>query len=97
MQSAAIAGQFAIRSDHSMARDDDRNRIGTVGETDRPAGIRISHAASQLPVRNSVSVRNPAKLSPDLLLKHCAFGRELDGEDLELSSKIQTELARCFR
>src|SRR5437763_10645592 len=96
MQSTAIAGEFAIRSDYSMAWDDDRNRIGTVGETHRPAGIRISHAASQLPVRNSISVRNPAKLGPDLLLKHCAWGGELDGEVLELSSKIQTQLTRCI-
>src|SRR6185312_5945658 len=81
-QSATVPGEFAIRSDHAVTRDDDRNRIRSVRQPYRAARVRIADSPRQFPVRNRLAIRNFEQFVPDLLLEGGAFGCEMNVEGL---------------
>src|SRR5437879_5745805 len=68
----AVASQLAIRANDAMARDHDGNRIGSIGQANRTACLRITDPSREFPVRDRLAVRNFLKFAPDPLLKRRA-------------------------
>jgi hypothetical protein len=57
VDAAGEARQRAVRSDHTVARHDDRDRVPPVRRTDRPSLAPVAHAGSLLAVADGGPVR----------------------------------------
>jgi hypothetical protein len=75
-QSATVAGQFPVRTDYPVARNDNWYGIRAVGQPDRAAGFGITDAVRKLAIRDGLAIGNFQQLSPYKLLKGSAFWRE---------------------
>ena len=71
LDTAAVAGERAVGADDSMAGDDDANRIGAVGEANRPYRGGTAEACGEMSIGNSGTARNLAQGDPDLALERC--------------------------
>jgi len=68
-QTSGEAGEPEVGADHTMARDDDRDRIGTHGLTDGACLIGLADVLGELAVRGDVTVRHLTESIVDLLLE----------------------------
>src|SRR5487761_195854 len=68
-KAAAIAGQRTVGTDHTVARNHDRNGIGAISETHGPNGFRPPEPHREFAVTDRPSGRNSAQRRPDLALK----------------------------
>jgi len=92
VESAAVAGQLSIRSDHSMARHHDPDRVGTVGETNGPAGGGVAYTSGQFAVRGGSTGWDLAQRRPHSELERRAVGfnrYSVDGGDLAFKIRSQ--------
>ncbi len=89
---AAKAGERAVGPDHAVARNDDRQRIRTVGKPDRPRTSDDSHVPRELPVRPGLAVGDGAQPFPDRELKRRARRGELQLEAPSLPGEILGKL-----
>src|ERR1039458_2837724 len=64
LQPAAVAGESSARSDHTVARDDYRDRIPRIGHPHGTGRRRIADATSYLAVAGRVSVGDALQLMP---------------------------------
>jgi hypothetical protein len=92
-QAPAVAGELAVGPDHAVARNDDRNRIGSIRQADRAARVWTADSPRQFTVRDRLAMEDLQQFVPDLPLKGRAFGGEVNVEGLEFSSKIRAKLA----
>src|ERR1700727_2430093 len=67
LEASGVTGQVATRADHAMARDDDRDRIASVGQADCPRGRRPLELARELSVRGGGAVGDLEQAPPDAL------------------------------
>src|SRR3546814_17020174 len=67
-QSAAEAGQRAVGADHTMAGNDDRDRVASVRRAHRAHRLRLADAARDVAVAPGLPVGNLRQRRPDLAL-----------------------------
>src|SRR5579862_3143928 len=79
-----------------MARNDDGNRIRSVGQAHGSRGVWISEPARQLAIGSGLAVRNCLKHLPDAKLKIGADQRQWQVEISQLAGKISAQLADGF-
>jgi hypothetical protein len=65
LEAAAVAAERATAVDHSVAGDDDRQRVVTGGVPDRADAVGTSQAARELAVAERLSVWDPGDAVPD--------------------------------
>src|SRR5689334_7295824 len=92
-QPAAEAGERSVAADDAMAGDDDRDRVLTVGRSDRPHGVGAANLRRDRRIAPRFTVRNLRQRAPDVLLKRRAPRRQRYIESLQLSGKVQIELS----
>ena len=90
---AAVAGEFAARSDHAVAGDHDWQRVAAVGETNRTRRRPLAEAYCDLSVGRRLAVRNVEQRAPDALLERRAFGRQRQIELTPPAVEVLPELA----
>src|SRR5688572_13154225 len=64
---AAESGQRSVRSDHPVARHDDRDRVGAVRHPHGPHRLRIVDPLRELQVADRLSIWNARQLLPDFV------------------------------
>ncbi|MCY1457863.1 hypothetical protein D9M71_751910 [compost metagenome] len=79
-----------------MAGDDDRDRVGAVGGTDRTHGARAADLPGQVAVAAGGAVGNTLQGLPDFPLKRRTQRRQPDVEYLAFASEVFVQLARHF-
>ena len=95
-QPAAVAGERSVAADDAVTRNDDRDRIGSVGETDGAHRFGIADAPRELSVAGGLAVRDIAQRAPHLLLKRRALRRERNIKRAELAGEVRRSVAtRC--
>lgn len=92
MQSAAKAGELSVRSDHAVARDDNRNRVLTIRHPNSSDRFGVADSLGKLAVRRGRPVRNVTQFFPDELLKTCPFKPNRDVKLMSLPLKVLLEL-----
>ena len=78
LDAAAIAGERTIGADHPVARDDETDRVGAVGQPHRPHCRRLADALCQRAIAQRRAGRDGAQGGPDRALKRRAAGRALN-------------------
>src|SRR4029079_3889488 len=70
VDAAGIAGELAVAADDAVARYDDGQPVGCVGDTDcaRDDGF-VAEATGDVAIRRGFAVRDAAQLGPDFLLE----------------------------
>ena len=96
LHSGGVTGERSIMSNNTVARDNDGERIASVGSADRSKAARHANSASELLVCNGCSVRNPQELLPYPQLKGCAYLINRGGKFCELAVKITVQLVDGF-
>src|SRR5947208_7572123 len=76
---AAIAGERAVRADHSMTRHDHANRICPIGHTNRSNGLRTSELRRQRTVSQGRAGRYCGESGPYAALERSSGGAPFDG------------------
>src|SRR6187551_186855 len=64
VETPSVAAQRTVRADHPMARHENRDRVGSVGGTDRSDCVRLTDRSCDVGVAAGLPDRNPAKLAP---------------------------------
>ena len=90
------ARKFAGKSNHAVARHNDRDGISSVRRTNRPGGSWIAQLIRQLSVAPCFSKWNSQKRLPHLVLKTCASQVERKRERLPFALEILIQLTFCF-
>src|SRR6266576_1008169 len=62
---ARVAGELPVRTDHSVARQDDRQRVAVHHHPDSASGPWPRRPRRQLTVRDDLAVRHPGELAQD--------------------------------
>lgn len=93
LQSAAVAGERAICSDHAMAGDDDADGVGAVRETNGSDGVGPVDLAGQLSIRDRGALGDLPQFLPDAALE---FRAARLGWDLVDRIDIAREVAIHF-
>ena len=96
LHSGGVTGERSIMRNNTVARDNDGERIASVGSADRSKAARHANSASELLVCNGCSVRNPQQLLPYPQLKGCAYLINRGGKFCELAVKIAVQLVDSF-
>ncbi len=94
VEPTAEPGERAVCADHSVARQDDRERVLTVGGSDRPGGLRREpEPPGLLAVAHGLAVRDrgESEPAPPLELGSCQLQRKVEGHELPL--EVGLELA----
>ena len=92
VQSPAEAGERAVRTDHAMAREHDRNRVGAVGRSDGTSPVRVEPEASRLLAvadRLSVWDRREREPAPTLELGPVQPEREVELHEFALEVGLE--------
>ena len=84
LQTAAIAGQRGVCADHPVARDNDRDGIGTIRKAHRAHRCGPADLGREGAITHGVPGRDAAQRIPDQALKIRAVGRRR----LRVSGKI---------
>jgi len=79
-QSTRKAGETSVRSDHTMARDHDGNRIGTHRLPHGSRLVRLPDVPRELTVGRHMAVPDLQELIVDLLLEVRRYTREVEIE-----------------
>src|SRR5262245_48284950 len=94
LDAAGVPGQGAVGSDHPVARDDDRDRVAAVGESDGPGGgVGLAEPLRDLAVRRGVAVPDLQQLTPDGPLEVAPLRVEREIELLEVTVEVGIQLA----
>src|SRR5687768_12028572 len=94
LEPATVAGQRAVRSDETMARNHEADRIRAVREAHRADRQRTLQSVRHAPVAQSRSRGNCAQRPPHIALERSAAG--LDGnlvDGLQFARKIAAQCA----
>jgi hypothetical protein len=75
LNATAVAGEPAVRPDDPMAWDNDADRVGAVGETDRANGCGMADSPGELPIGAGLAARDFAERPPHAELELGAAGR----------------------
>jgi len=89
---AAVPGQGAMLSDDTMAGDQDRQRIGPIGQPNRPAEGFLPQGFSNLAVSTGCAVGNCSDKRPDPELKRRSPQRQRNGKGAARAGKVLSEL-----
>lgn len=92
IEAAGKAGQGSIGAYESMAGDDDRDRIGSVGAADGAHRFRTSDVFSDLTIGAGLAGWDGQQSLPDLLLKGGTTGSEIELEFPASTSIVGIEL-----
>src|SRR5215470_8965005 len=92
LDAAAVAGQLAVRPDHAVTWDDDRDRVAAVSRADRARGFRTADPPRQFAVTDRRAVGNLLQFGPDALLKRRAAGRKAQIELGQFACEISPQL-----
>src|SRR5215475_5937290 len=97
IEAAAVPDEAARRADDTVARNDDGDRVATVGEADGPGRARLPDLGSELSVRDGLAVGDIGQCRPDTSLKRCAMQPDGKVEVGQPTGEIGPELARRLR
>src|SRR5439155_1423400 len=61
LEAAGVARELPVRTDHAMARQDDRQRVAVHDHSDGASGTWPRGARCELTVRNDLAVRHPGE------------------------------------
>ncbi len=96
LQPARITGQLAVAAHHPMAGDDDAERISADGLAHLLCRGGVAECGGQLPVRDSLAVRDGGQHFPDALLQvvsvHCGRKIEIGAVTGEIVGQLSTGL-----
>jgi YihY family inner membrane protein len=92
LEPARVAGERASRPDHTVARDDDRERVLAVGGPDRAHRLGPAERARDVRVRARLAEGDPCEHGPDGTLERGATGRERQVEGSPGAGEIRREL-----
>src|SRR5687767_14409816 len=87
VETAAVTRQRAGRADHAVARDDNGQGVGAVGESDGTGAVVKSERYRDLAVRPRLSRRDSQELLPDPALEVRAVHRERHGARIGRASR----------
>jgi hypothetical protein len=94
VEPAAVPDEAAIRTDDSVTRDDDGDRVFIVGHADGPAGLRVPHRRGNVPVRACLTVWDVAQRRPYVFLKRRSGRLERQVKRASLSEEVLRKLIR---
>jgi len=92
---AAIACQRAVRANHPVTGDDDRDGIGSVCQSDGSYGSRLPDPPGELPIADRLAVRDLTKRRPDAPLKCRTFEGERNVEHPARPVEVLRQLLAC--
>ena len=92
IQPAAVTGQRAVFTNHTMTRNDDGNGVAPIGEADRTHGLGVADATRLFAVADRFAVGNVEERLPDAELKRGALQIERHVERAQFPGKIRVEL-----
>src|ERR1700729_3016262 len=95
-QTPGEAGKFAGKSNHAVARNNDRDGISSVRRSDGARGFWIAQLIRQLSVAPCFSKWNGQKRFPHLVLKTCASHVQRKRKRLPFAREILLQLTFCF-
>ena len=88
-ETATIACEGVVASDYPMARQNDGNRIGTIGGGHCPDGQWLADCLGKLAIRNRLAVRNRLESLPDRLL-------EIGADQQQRQIKLMANAGKIF-
>src|SRR5207244_1766812 len=96
LEAAGVARELSVRTDHAMARQDDRQRVAVHDHSDGASGTWPRGARCELTVRNDLAVRHPGELAQDATVE-IGEQRDVDREveAVSLALEVLVELAAC--
>ena len=98
LEPSAIAGQLSILPDHTMARHDNSDRIGTIGQANGPNSLWAIDARRQLAIADCLAKRDLTQRRPDLLLKYRPTKRDNNAIDrFQITCEIISEASMSIR
>ena len=92
VQTAAVAGQPTAGADDPVARNDDADRIASIGQPHRPRCSRRADLLGDLPVGAGLAVRNRLQSRPDPALELRTAEFEVKCEFGQLPGEVRLEL-----
>src|SRR5215207_10009892 len=92
LEPAAVADERAVGADDAVARDDDRDRVAAVGETDRAHGARVAELVGERTVGRRLAVGDLEQQRPHALLEGRSGRAELELELRALAGEVLGEL-----
>src|SRR5262245_46795792 len=96
LDAAAVAGQLAVRPDHAVAGNDDRDRVAAIRRADSARGFRIADPPRQLAITDRRAVGNLSQFGPDTLLKRRAAGCKGQIELGQFAREVCSQLISGF-
>ncbi|RKL20523.1 hypothetical protein BFJ72_g15052 [Fusarium proliferatum] len=96
-QPTAKSGQRSIAADHAMAGQDDRQRIASVGRTDRAGRTGLAEVLRQLQVTPGLAERNQCQRLPHPQLERRAAWRQFKVEAAAFAVQELQQLFARFR
>src|SRR5882757_8833080 len=93
LKAAAEAGERAVRADHPMTGDDDRDRVGAVGPAHRAGGAGAADLFCDLAVAAGLAEGDPLQRIPDRALEGRPLGGEREVEIVARAGEVLRELA----
>ena len=91
-KTAAVAGERAVRADHAVARDQDRDGVCAVRRAGGADRRRAPDAPGELRVRDRLAVADALQLVPDALLERRAARRDRQVERPAPAGEVLGEL-----
>src|SRR5438445_7983211 len=85
IEPAAVAGQRPVRSDHTVAGDDDRDGIRAVGQPDRARAAYRSDPPGNGSIRGGFTGRNGGERRPDATLERRTA--QIEGEPVDVRAR----------
>ncbi len=92
-QPPAVAGERPVRTDHSVAGYDDRDRVAIVGATHRTGRAGLTDGGRDLTVGGGLAVGDRAQRAPHIELKRRAAGGKIELELAALAREVLLQLA----
>jgi hypothetical protein len=89
---STIANQVSLCPNHSMTRNDNRDRIASVGSTNCSGSLMIPHIPGDLLVGSGFTIGDPNKMGPYTFLKGGSPRSQLQIKDSPFPLKILIEL-----
>jgi hypothetical protein len=97
INSSRITCEVATRTDHTVARDDDCDRVSSVCETDCPHGIGITEPTRNFAVGICGTEWDPSHFVPHFVLEFGAVGLDREFETVSLAPEVLLELPQSSR
>ena len=94
IEPAAKAHELAIRADHAMARDDDRDRVLPAGSSDCARQRAIANRRGDFAVGAGLAEWDQGELVPDVSLEPVAIHLKREVKRCSLPGEVLVELTR---